>query len=111
MHQLGICEALNVLPCLTMETTKQNFKTQRDKFGSLLFLLALGTGVASCGGGGGGGPEPLTLVQVECDVLSYGDILPGGPEEGPYTKVLTKYWSDGTTTTEREKTTYKQSCP
>ena len=93
-----------------MRTTKQYFKTLRDKFWSLLFLLALGTGIASCGGDGG--PAPLTLVQVECKVIGWGDIIPGGPDEGPYRKVLTKYWSDGTSTEERsDQTTYKPSCP
>ena len=97
-----------MIPSLLMEAKKQNFKRKRDRFVSLLFIPALMTGVASCGGG----TKELTLVQVECKVIGWGDIIPGGPDEGPYRKVLTKYWSDGTTTTERsDQTTYKPSCP
>ena len=101
-----------------MRTKKQHPNMQRNRFGSLLFLLALVTGAVSCGGGDGGSkPLPttipqLTLVQVECRVIGFGDLIKGGPDEGPYRKVLYKYWSDGTSTEEiSDQTDYKPSCP
>ena len=98
---------------------KQNSNTQRVSIRSLVLLLALGT--VSCGGGGSKSlpttiPQTtlpqLTLVQVECKVLSWSDLIAGGPDEGPWVKITYQYWSDGSVTQERsETTTYRQSCP
>jgi hypothetical protein len=74
-----------------MKTKKQNFKTQSNRFIALLFLLALVTGTAGCG------PKGLTIVNVECEVIDFSSLLTTS-SYGPFRKVLTNYWSDGTVT-------------
>ena len=88
-----------------MESKKQNFKMQSYRFSALLFLLALVPGVASCG------PKQLTLVKVECEVIDFSNLLTTSAA-GPYRKVLTSYWSDGTKTVDDgDLTADRPSCP